>query len=320
MFRLSCAALIAAVLCGCTFEELPPKGKEKEEGSRQKEQRAPQRVATKHLPNVIRVHEKVLSGGSPEGDQGFAELRALGVKTIVSVDGALPDVETARKFGLRYVHLPHGYDGIPDARALELAKVVRDLPGIVYIHCHHGKHRSPAATAVACVGAGLIGDDEALALLETAGTSPNYRGLYQSAQATRAIDPAVLARQVGEFPERVKPTAMAEAMVAIERTYDHLKQLAANKWQRLEKKPDLDAPHEALMLREHYTELLRTDEALAQPARFIELLKESEAAAQELEDALQSGQSHAAAQRLERITANCAACHQRFRDVPLGEK
>jgi hypothetical protein len=32
------------------------------------------------------------------------------VKTIVSVDGGKPDVETARKHGIRYVHLPIGYD------------------------------------------------------------------------------------------------------------------------------------------------------------------------------------------------------------------
>ncbi len=31
------------------------------------------------------------------------------------------------------------------------AKAVRDLPGKIYIHCHHGKHRSAAAAATACV-------------------------------------------------------------------------------------------------------------------------------------------------------------------------
>ena len=83
-------------------------------------------------------------------------------------------------YGLRYVHLPHGYDGIDQRRARELAKAVRDLPGPIYIHCHHGKHRSPAAAAVACVGAGLLKPDRSLCVLNTAGTSTNYRGLYQA--------------------------------------------------------------------------------------------------------------------------------------------
>src|SRR5262245_58106552 len=116
----------------------------------------PTKVAAAHLPNAYQIHAKVISGGLPEGDTAFQELADLGVKTIISVDGATPDIETAKKHGLRYVHLPHGYDGIPRSRANELAKAVRDLPGPIYIHCHHGKHRSPAAATVACVAAGLV--------------------------------------------------------------------------------------------------------------------------------------------------------------------
>ena len=41
-------------------------------------------------------------------------------------------------------------------RVEEIATAVQTLPGPIYIHCHHGKHRSPAASAAACVGAGLI--------------------------------------------------------------------------------------------------------------------------------------------------------------------
>src|SRR5262245_36049218 len=82
----------------------------------------PQKIAAEHLPNAYRIAEKVISGGLPDGDAGFAELEALGVKTVISVDGMTPDVEGARKHGLRYVHLPHGYDGIPSERGQELAK------------------------------------------------------------------------------------------------------------------------------------------------------------------------------------------------------
>ena len=57
----------------------------------------------------------------------------LGVKTVISVDGAKPDVDLAKKHGMRYVHLPHGYDGVPDDRAKELAKAVR-RPGRPDLH------------------------------------------------------------------------------------------------------------------------------------------------------------------------------------------
>src|SRR5262245_3191207 len=109
----------------------------------------PKRVEAEGLPNLFRVTDKLLSGGAPDGDQGFASLQKMGVKTVISVDGARPDVERARKFGLRYVHLPIGYDGVPTEQGLKIARAVRDLPGLVFLHCHHGKHRSPAAAVVA---------------------------------------------------------------------------------------------------------------------------------------------------------------------------
>src|SRR5262245_48277837 len=125
----------------------------------------PRKLAALHLPCAIEIHPQVISGGLPEGEAAFQDLAALGIKTIISVDGATPDVATAKKHGLRYVHLPHGYDGISAARAAELAKAVRDLPGPIYIHCHHGKHRSPAAAAVACVAAGLTDASDAELIL-----------------------------------------------------------------------------------------------------------------------------------------------------------
>src|SRR4051794_20430730 len=56
--------------------------------------------------NALRVTDNLYSGSSPEGDEGFRSLCEWGVRTVISVDGAAPDVERARRFGLRYVHLP----------------------------------------------------------------------------------------------------------------------------------------------------------------------------------------------------------------------
>src|SRR6185436_1939137 len=245
-----------------------------------------EKLAAKHLPNALQVHPKVISGGQPEGEVGFAELKGLGIKTIVSVDGAKPDVELAKKFGLRYVHLPHGYDGIPEERVEELAKAVRDLPGPIYIHCHHGKHRSPAAASAACVGAGLIDPKDARQVLVVAGTSVSYRGLYQTAQNVRRIDDKLLDALKAEFPAVAKLPPIAQAMVGVEHANDHLKLFAANKWRPIKDRPALEPDHEALILREHFTELLRTKEIMNKPERFQELMKEGEAAASDLETAL----------------------------------
>src|SRR5688572_19279104 len=53
------------------------------------------------------------SGGQPDGDAGFASLEKLGVKTVISVDGARPEIDVAKSHGMRYVHLPIGYNDVP---------------------------------------------------------------------------------------------------------------------------------------------------------------------------------------------------------------
>lgn len=277
------------------------------------------------LPNAIRIHEKVISGGLPEGDKAFADLASLGVKTIISVDGAKPDVATAKKHGLRYVHLPHGYDGIAEERVKELAKAVKDLPGPIYIHCHHGKHRSPAASASACVAAGLIDPASALGVLKTAGTNENYRGLFAAAKNAKPIDAKLLAELQVEFPEVAKVPPFAEAMVALEHTHDQLKASAAVSWKAPPNDPDLDAAHEALLLREHFTEMLRSEYVGKQPEAFRDLLKQSELAASELEDALKSklpteSTRTKAKAALDLVTQKCAACHKAYRDNPVVGK
>src|SRR5262245_43776503 len=106
-----------------------------------------QPVEVGHLHNVFRLEEGLYSGSAPESELDFQEIAKLGVKVIISVDGAKPNVDVAHRAGLRYVHLPIGYDGVPEQRGIELAKALSDAGAPVYFHCHHGLHRGPAAAA-----------------------------------------------------------------------------------------------------------------------------------------------------------------------------
>lgn len=288
----------------------------------------PTKVEAQHLPNPWRLHAKVISGGMPEGDAAFQELADLGIKTVISVDGAKPDVARAKRFGLRYVHMPHGYDGVPEERVKELAKAVHDLPGPIYIHCHHGKHRSPTAATVACIGAGLLPATQARDILKLTGTNENYRGLYQSAESARRLDQKLLDALKVEYRESAKLPPIADSMIAIEHAHDHLKAFAANRWSKLERQPDLDAPHEALLLREQYTELLRSEEVQAQSAEFRKLLEENETTAKHLESQLAAWKKanstapppDEVVKAFEAVSQGCTNCHKAFRDVPLSEK
>lgn len=281
------------------------------------------RIPSQHLPNLLQVADEVFSGGIPESDAGFEELRERGIKTLISVDGAKPDVEAAHRFGLRYVHLPHGYDGIPDKRILELAKAVRDLDGPIYIHCHHGEHRSPAAAAAACVAAGKITLDEAPKVLQLAGTNPNYVGLFESVAATQAIDKTVLDSLQVEFQESVELPTLTQMMVEIDHCFEFLQAMSKAGWktQSNSKKADLTPAQASLLLREHFTELVRSDYVAQQPEEFKQLLRASQRSTEQLELAMTIQVPVTDDQRLryqallDRVASDCKSCHSQYRDV-----
>jgi hypothetical protein len=285
-----------------------------------------EKLAVQHLPNAIRVHPHVISGGLPEGDAAFAELRDLGVKTVISVDGMAPDVATAKKFGLRYVHLPHGYNGIPAERIAELTAAVQTLPGPIYIHCHHGKHRSPAASAAACVGAGLLAPADSLAVLQLAGTSPHYTGLFHDVAATRRLPAAQ--KTALEFPETSPVPQLVARMVQIEHWQAALTKALKSPPAKTANAKDRENPAAvALLLREQFTELLRDEDNKNRPEKYVQLLQESETAAQRLEmflareeaDLSLAAQRDEASKLLLEVSNRCSTCHKTFRD-PAGSR
>lgn len=274
------------------------------------------------VPHVCRVSEGLFSGGLPVGDEGFASLQKLGVRTVISVDGARPDVERARQFSLRYVHLPIGYDGVSREQGLRLARAVRDLPGPVFLHCHHGKHRSPAAAAAVrlCLD-GTCTADAALAFLQQAGTGENYRGLYQVPRQFTAVATAELDRVPNDFPEISQVDDLVALMVLAEKRYDHLQLLHTADWRPPPAHPDLDPAHEALLLREVFAEMARLPELASRPEEFRRGLSAAAAEAGRLEDALRAapGRDSVDADRsalLKRCGQSCTQCHAKYRDLP----
>jgi protein tyrosine phosphatase (PTP) superfamily phosphohydrolase (DUF442 family) len=266
------------------------------------------------LDNAYRLTDSVLSGAQPEGEAAFRELAALGVKTVISVDGAKPDVEAARKAGLRYVHLPIGYDGVPKERALELAKAIEELDGPVYVHCHHGQHRGPAAAVVACVVAGQMDNARAVETMKTMGTGPQYIGLWASAREATRVDPATLRSLRVDFRETAPIPPLAEAMVSVDGAFERLTLCGKAGWRAPAEHPDVDPPHEALKLREIFTEIQRTDDYKPRPEEFRRMMEAARAAAERLEDLLRKGE--AANPSFAALKQTCADCHKPYRNAP----
>lgn len=288
------------------------------------ESRGPQktmhRAASDHLDNVWRIGDRILSGSQPAGDGAFAELRRLGVRTIISVDAAVPDVRRARRFGIRYVHLPVGYDGIDARQAARLAKAIRELPGPIYIHSPHGRHRGPAAAAVACIGAGMITPSQGLEVLRKAGTSPHYQGLFDSVQKARALSREELDSVPHDFPEVARVPDVPRAMAELDVTFERMKEVAANGWNTPPAHPDIKPAHEALLLRERFQELLRLETVRNWSNKPRTMVEESWKLARQLENRLRTPNSqrdvNALNALLEQIGNRCVACHRAYRDRP----
>ena len=282
----------------------------------------PAKVDATGVPNLIRLNDRIYQGAMPLGDGGFASLEKLGVKTVISVDGARPDLEDAHKHGIRYVHLPMGYDGMSREEALRVAKAVRDLPGPVYIHCHKGTQRGPTAAAVARL---FLDDqctvDQALAGMKLAGFDARYTGLWAAPKELKRPTAKELDEVSADFSEAAPPPGLTQVMVAVNATYENVQAIRKAEWKTPKDNSDLDPPHEALQLVEHFKELQRQPKTAARPEDFRTKLAEAEMRAETLEDALRATKGKAPDAAAEedaykKLDAACMKCHAVYRDIP----
>jgi protein tyrosine phosphatase (PTP) superfamily phosphohydrolase (DUF442 family) len=265
-----------------------------------------------HLHNLLQVTGRIYSGGEPKDDEAFAELAKLGVKTVVSVDGAKPNVDLAQQHGLQYVHIPVGYDGVSGDAGKSLASLVKNAEGPFYIHCHHGRHRGPAATAVACIADRGADGQAALAILEKAGTSKGYGGLWRDVEA---YTPPPAGEQLPELVSVAEVGSMAAAMSQIDRASDNLKLCEAAQWQTPADHPDVAPPQEALLLKEGFHETARQlAENNDYGEQFLAWIKVAEQSAAKLEAALNGGDMQAAGAAMAEVQAQCKRCHNEYRD------
>jgi protein tyrosine phosphatase (PTP) superfamily phosphohydrolase (DUF442 family) len=251
---------------------------------------------------------RLISGGEPTGEAGFHALRDLGVRTIVSVDAARPDVDSARRLGFRYVHIPMGYDGVDTVDAATMAKVLQECQSPIYIHCHHGKHRGPAMAAVALRLDTACSVDDAVRVLERAGTGKEYQGLWGD---VRAFDARTLDGIEVTLHEVAPVGDLQREMAAVDRSWDRLKLCRQASWQTPAEHPDVSPVHEALLIEERLQELLRHSEV---PVELLPGLTEAHTAAKSLHASLRQGSVDEVETYYTALARSCVQCHTAFRN------
>ncbi|MEM8883708.1 MAG: cytochrome c [Planctomycetota bacterium] len=258
--------------------------------------------------------DTLFQGAQPKGEIAFRNLAAMGVTTVISVDGAAPDLANAHKYGLVYAHVPIGYDAVPREAAIRMIEAARRSKGAVYVHCHHGKHRGPAGMmAIRMTLDGTTADD-AVAGLKLSGTSPKYEGLYRDIAAFQVPSGDELAKAPKTIPERVMPDGMVALMITVTERWENLGQSRKEGWKVPADSPDVSPPHEARMLWELYRESNRLGQWKSYDEDFRDQMAEGEQLAMKLEQALRANEHNLAKQHYKALKANCNSCHAAYRN------
>ncbi|MGD9689118.1 MAG: cytochrome c [Phycisphaerales bacterium] len=270
------------------------------------------------LHNVVAFHDGFYSGSVPEGGAGFDTLRDMGIRTIISVDGAEPDLALARARGLRYIHLPIGYNGFDEQRRRELVRATRDAmnDGPVYIHCHHGKHRSAGAAGTIAASLGWATPAAMVERMQVSGTALGYKGLYACTAGASILAAPIIDATPAHFPEVSHPHGFVKAMVEADDALEHLREIEQAGWTVPKDHPDLVPAAEAGLLADLLRLMSTSERAAKQPADFAAFLQRNSDEAATLESLLAAGEQDDAklSAQFKLIGASCKECHVKYRD------
>lgn len=113
---------------------------------------AAQRDASKiRIRNFGCINENFYRGAQPR-EQDYADLATAGVKTIIDLqqDGEAHEQQLVEAAGMKFYRIGLSDSSWPSAeKAAQFLKIVNDPANQpVFIHCHGGKHRAGAMTAI----------------------------------------------------------------------------------------------------------------------------------------------------------------------------
>ncbi|MEE8104994.1 MAG: sulfur transferase domain-containing protein [Planctomycetota bacterium] len=278
-------------------------------------------VDAKNLHNVYRLSRNIVTGGEPLDQAALKTVADMGVKTILSVDGKVPDQEAAKKLGMRYVHVPVRYTGLTREQLLQIAKTFRELEGPFYVHCFHGKHRGPAGAAVGRLIVDSASREQALAeMRQWCGTSGKYTELYKLIASGAIPTAAETAAYKWEFPAAHPISGVRHAMVGLTRHFDNLREFGKRDFAADPAHPDLDPVNEA----EKFAGLMKNvgdqHESKARPNDYREWMATSIEESRALVDFLKKAKAgdDAAAPMAKKtvrvLLQNCTSCHAVYRN------
>jgi tyrosine-protein phosphatase SIW14 len=100
------------------------------------------------IPNFAKVSHELYRGGQPTRE-GFAQLRRMGITTIVNLRETGTDRLGLRGMGMDYVHLRVNPNGPTDEEVAAFLAVLQEAENLpVFVHCKMGADRTGTLVAI----------------------------------------------------------------------------------------------------------------------------------------------------------------------------
>jgi len=270
------------------------------------------------LTQVVAYAPWLFSGSKPTEEHGFKSLRKMDVQTIVCVDGVAPHIKTPEQFGMRTIHIPLKYGKPTTKQIVDLATAVKigKRRGNTYIHCHHGKHRSAAAAAIALIALDLSTAQKMTKRMHVSKTSTHYEGLWVAVHSVVPIDESACLLNENSLTSKVYPMGLTAQMIAIDEALDNLERMEMYNLEVPEDHPDLHGAAEAGILSEAFRQLGKSEAMGQYPIDFSERLTQAWSTANELEKELLSSSPSAItlANSMRALEQSCTTCHRAYRN------
>jgi len=158
------------------------------------------------LPNFYRVSDGLYRGAQPNRE-GFRELKALGIKTVVNLRSYHSDRANAEAAGLGYEHIFMKAWHPEDDEVVRFLRIVGDRSKApVFVHCQHGADRTGVMIAIYRVAIQGWSKDEAIA--EMTGPGFGFHSLWRNLITyVRDLDIAALKERAGLYDDLYRSTA-----------------------------------------------------------------------------------------------------------------
>lgn len=170
IFRLGIiTALLATAAVSCAPPPLREAIEEQPEAPARPDHWAQPIEGNPALPNLYKVTDGLYRGAQPE-DEGFPELKKMGIKTVVNLRSVRSDRKECRESGLEYVKISVQAWEAEEEEVIDFLRIATDpAHQPVFVHCKHGADRTGMMCAIYRIVVQGWSKDEAIEEMTTGG-------------------------------------------------------------------------------------------------------------------------------------------------------